>query len=292
MAEFDFNIGARIHCQDGQWGKLVKLVINPETRQVTNLIVQKGFLLKYDQVLPLAVVTNATAEDIYLNISSDELDTYPEYHEMELAEPDPNLSQAEAQIMVWTDAQGMLEPVVPMVRRRICKGILAEQRVIERGTPVSNSDGIIGQVDHVIVNGESEEITHLVVTQQGFILTDRLVIPIAMVEAVGQDGIVIRGTNEALASLSRYTLRAEADILAELQGRLRVIPLDSSDINISLKNEVLHLTGTVSDVAVKYQVETIARAIEGVIDVENALEVENAIPIETDLDPGPRALPK
>lgn len=42
MMHFDFNLGGgHIQCKDGECGKLTGLVIGPETRQATDLIVKR-----------------------------------------------------------------------------------------------------------------------------------------------------------------------------------------------------------------------------------------------------------
>jgi hypothetical protein len=113
--EFELNLGARVHCQDGSWGKLVKVAINPATQQITGLIVQKEFLLQYHHVLPLSVIESATMADIYLTISSDELETYPEYQEVEIREPAlPDMEQVKPQLEAGSDLQEAVELIVPI----------------------------------------------------------------------------------------------------------------------------------------------------------------------------------
>lgn len=115
---FEFNIGARVHCQDGPWGKLVKVAVNSNTRQLMGLIVQKDFLLQYHQVLPLAVVESTTSTDVYLAISSDDLETYPEYWEVEIRKPAlPDLEPARPRLEAGLKSQEAVEFIVPMSRR-------------------------------------------------------------------------------------------------------------------------------------------------------------------------------
>jgi hypothetical protein len=63
--------------------------MDPHTQRVTDLIVERGFLLTTDRVLPADVVERATREGIYLSISSEELGGYPEYRAVEFEEPAP-----------------------------------------------------------------------------------------------------------------------------------------------------------------------------------------------------------
>jgi len=93
MAKYDFNIGARIHCKDGDCGKLLKVVIDPHTQRVTDLIIEKGFLLTTDRVLPVNVVEQAVGEEVSLSIPSETLSEYPEYREIEFEEPAPAVKE-------------------------------------------------------------------------------------------------------------------------------------------------------------------------------------------------------
>jgi uncharacterized protein YrrD len=93
MIKHDFNIGARVHCRDGDCGQLHKVVVDPQTQRVTDLVVERGFLLTTDLVLPVDVVERAAGENIYLSISSEELGNYTEYYVVESEEPAPAVEE-------------------------------------------------------------------------------------------------------------------------------------------------------------------------------------------------------
>ena len=81
MNRFDFRIGARVHLQDGPGGLLQKVVVDPYTRRVTDLVTEKGFLQKKDRVIPVTLVEVVTPEQITLTLYSRQLRHYPEYQE-------------------------------------------------------------------------------------------------------------------------------------------------------------------------------------------------------------------
>jgi osmotically-inducible protein OsmY len=281
MTKFHFNIGAEVHCKDGQYGKLLKVVVNPHTERVTDLIAEKGFLLKTDRVVPVSAVESTIDEEIRLSITGDKLEDYPEYREIEFRKPAagwiPEKQYRAKEVLHYASRYGVIprQPVVPMVRKRVHEGISPELAVIERGTPVHNVKGEIGEVNHVLVDQESLEITHLIVDPGLF--SHSLVLPISMVKEVGEESIYVEATEEKLKELSRYTPRADADILAELQDRLEAAPFDFGDVKAALENGVVRLTGAVPDVATKRHAEATARSVEGVLDVENALAADTAI---------------
>lgn len=203
MIYFDFNLGAHLQCKDEECGKLAGLVVEPETRQVTNLIVDQGFLVHQAHVLPITVVQSAREDKVYLSISSYEFDQYPRYRVTEYEKPVTGLEQPTGEVATSYGLYGTSAPTVPTVKEKIREGIQYNQRVIEREMPVSNIDGKIGKVVRVVVDREGQEITYLVV-QRGLIFHEQFVIPRSMVESIHEGGILVTGTNEALQDLPPY----------------------------------------------------------------------------------------
>jgi len=281
MRTFDFNIGAQVHCGEEPCGELLKVVVDPRKERVTDLIVQRGFLFKTDRVLPVSVVERATGQDIYLSVSSEEVGDYPEYREMDFREPAPGWGQTERykaeHTRCWLRPWGPVchEPVVPMVQQRVHENVPSALEVIERGTPVLNATGEIGQVDHVLSDRESSEITYLVVRKG--LVPDYPIVPASAIEHVSEDGITVDITDEALEELPHYAPRPEEEILTELEERLETLSYDFDNIKAALEDGVMRLTGFVADVQGKRRAEATARSVEGVIDLANRLNTDSAI---------------
>ncbi len=53
------------------------MVLDPQTKDVTHIVVRKGFLLKEDRVIPIDRVKAATAERVVLREDTDPLESYP-----------------------------------------------------------------------------------------------------------------------------------------------------------------------------------------------------------------------
>jgi hypothetical protein len=84
MNDFTFNFGSIVRCFDDQCGKLAKVIFDPENWQVTNLIVEEGYLLKKARIFPKTVVDWATAEENSISEQEDELRSYPENREKDV----------------------------------------------------------------------------------------------------------------------------------------------------------------------------------------------------------------
>jgi osmotically-inducible protein OsmY/sporulation protein YlmC with PRC-barrel domain len=280
MAKLDFDIGARVHCKDGDRGRLLKVVVDPYTQRITDLIVEKGFLLTTDRVLPVDMVERTSDGDVYLAISGDALEAYPEYREVEFKEPAPGVKAGvydKGDVRCWQGAYRVVctKPVIPMVRKQIYKGVDANLVVIERGMPVKNAQGTVGEVDHLLVDAESGEITHLVVRKG--LIPYYPIIPISEVKGVSTGAVSVGLTEKEIDGFARYRSRSADDIKAELQDRLAGLGFNLTHMQIVAGGNIVQLTGWVPSVAAKRHAEAIARAVEGVIDVENLLDTDIAI---------------
>jgi osmotically-inducible protein OsmY len=286
MAGFDLRIGDQVHCEGEPCGRLMRVVVDPHTQRVTDLIVERGVLLKTDRVLPISAVERTADRDVHLGIGRDELEDYPEYREVDFTKPAPGWGKREQyraeHVVCWTGLYGRAcrEPVVPRVRQRVHKGVSSALEVIARDTPVHNASGTLGEVDHVLVDSESGEITHLVV--RNVVVEDEIfpyypIVPTSMVEHVSEEGVFVKATTEELAELPHYAPRADSDVLADLQDRLKASSLDLSSVKAILEDGVARLTGLGRDAASKRRAEATARSVEGVIDVENALDTDTVV---------------
>lgn len=202
MSVYNFSFKAQVHCRDEQCGKLAGVIINPEDLQVAGLVVESGFLVKQNRILPLQVVERAAEDGIYLSVGIAEVEDCPEYQIVEYEEPVTGLEQhGTDQLVTPHGVYGATEAVVPMLRRKVHKGLGAGQQVIEEGMPVNDLYNLIGKVNRVVVNSRSAKISYLVV-QCGLIFKDQLTIPGSVIENVDETHIFISDTNQASSRLA------------------------------------------------------------------------------------------
>jgi hypothetical protein len=198
MNEFDLHIGTQVRCLDGRCGKLVKIVVKPTALQVTDLIVEEGFLLKQARVLPISTVAYAKPEDILLLVDNDELSGFAVYREMVLERPATGPSEHEEGVSQPAFAtpydSGM---AANMIKQKIRQGISSELEVLAKGTLVKNSDGIVGKLSHLMADPETGEISNLIV-QQGLVFPQQLKVPVYFVESIREDGIRLLLSDEEL----------------------------------------------------------------------------------------------
>ena len=202
MNEFDLHIGTKVRCLDGRCGKLAKIAVDPTTMQVTDLIVEEGFLLKQARALPFSTVAYAEPEDILLLLSSDDLRGYAEYREKVLERPATAWDRGSGSRTEKVSYPTFTTPYDPgmsvgTIKEKIRQGISSELEVITKGTLVKNSEGIVGKWSHLMTDPETGEITNLVV-QQGLMFPEHLEVPVYFVESISEEGIFLALSDEEL----------------------------------------------------------------------------------------------
>lgn len=281
---FMYEIGMDIICTDGKAGKVVKVVIDPHTKLITDLIVEKGFLQKLDRVIPVEQVIDVRVEGVFLAISSRELENYPEYRDEAFAAFDPALLDEmdyyPGEVDMWTLRYGQAlaghASVRPVITQRFHRGVDPDRAVVGRGTRVSNRIETIGYIDHLLVDKESEEITHLVIRQG--LLPFRAIIPISLVKEVGDQTVYVPLSRKQLKKLEKFTPRADRDILSEIEDKLQADEkYDLGQIKVSLADGLVSLTGPVTSVLGKERAQRIAEGVKGVLGIENQVRTDKEV---------------
>jgi uncharacterized protein YrrD len=296
--ELYLNIGAHVQFHDGAGGTLHKVVIDPHTGKVTDLVIVKGMLQRHDYVIPIGVVEQAFEDEIQVTLSIQELASYPEYREVEFEVwPDDweqEIFYPREHTLVWIPLAGFYEgqrSVLPVIRRRIPKGIPFGEEVIGRSSVVRNIDGVVGKIDHLWLDRKSWEITHLVVSRG--IFPHYVVIPFSWITSVTTEEVFVRGTDTQLTEVpitllhpepprafdmdvgnEEYLLDENLAIADEVHTALAQDPRTASSvIEVVYERGVITLTGEVESELAHTAAEEIAHRHEGVVSVVNALEV-------------------
>ena len=226
----EFKRGADVVTPDGdKVGDIERVVIDPKTQEVTHLVVEQGFLLTTDKVLPIGLVQNATETRVTLRQDVD-LETLPDYkethfvdvekvEEREPVEPedeDVDLESIGSLYWVppsghsWWGTPGYLGypatfgyPAPPFVReteRNIPEGTVP----LEQGAPVFSGEGEhVGNVEEVFTEPEGGRVTHILVSQ-GLLLKERKRVPTTWIKAFENDEVYLAVGAEVLERLPDY----------------------------------------------------------------------------------------
>jgi uncharacterized protein YrrD len=210
--DLDLNIGADIYCSDGRCGKLTHVVIEPRTQRVTDLIVEKGFLQKEDRIVPISAVKDTSDDRIEVDLCEEDYESLPGYDKKQVRVPatgqgDERYETNES--LYFMGSYGSIvvsEEIVPRVEHTVHEGVPSQADVLSAGTPVRNAHGDLGEVDHLLIDADTNQITHLVIETQG-LFPDYPVVPIEDIKEIDEFGVYLPCSKDELGDYPRYTPR-------------------------------------------------------------------------------------
>jgi uncharacterized protein YrrD len=194
----EFKEGAAIYTADGERaGTVERFVIDPHTRTVSGLVARQGFLFTEDKAIPVELVASATAERIDLRAEAGHPDDLPRYEETYYIMPDDSeysigYAQPYVAPLYYYPPVGLASPIAPMIpegHAEKYRNVPAGNVVVDTGSAVMSRDGQhVGDVQRVITDSRTNEVTHFVISQ-GLLLRDEKTVPMAWVAEVGDNEI-------------------------------------------------------------------------------------------------------
>lgn len=271
------TIGATIRCRDGEAGRLKYVVIDPDDGKITNLIVERGKLLRRDIVVPSAWVERETEGEIVLNGTIDELKQLPEYKEFEYIQPDPNYRPLSGHRVedtrIWLTPYQQIGGGKPWILHHVRVGINDDDVIVRRGLPVRAKGGkTVGAVDHLVVEADNRRVTHLVLRRGPPWDKQMHIIPMERFTDVTESGAQLNMMAEEIDQAPLYQPPAsDEQITVALQRALETDPrTHTSGLRVEVENGVVNLIGNVTN-AVRDAARSIARRLRGVIGFEEDL---------------------
>lgn len=180
-------------------GTISRVVIDAKTRDVTDLVVEGGALLKTEKVIPISLVNLENEDRIMLRETNQSIDEFPDYettHYVPLEGaygpyekvdasywyPPINYQLPPGGLGLWS---GVPAHEVSETETNIPEGRIA---ITEGARVVSADDKHIGNVEQVITNSDTNNVTHFVVGK-GFLLKEHKLVPAQWVSHI-DDGKV------------------------------------------------------------------------------------------------------
>jgi uncharacterized protein YrrD len=214
-----FKEGARVFTAEGKRvGTINRVVLEPDTKQVTHLVVEKGFLFKEDKVVAMSLVGPATEDRVTLRVDMGELDSLPNFEESYYVPLDRNSAPASGPAH-WARPLYLYPPVgawrttvasaafsTPRAVAKTEQNIPERTVALEEGAKVLSSDGEhVGDVECIFTDPVKDWATHLLVSE-GVLLKDRKLIPTTWVGNILEDEVHLTVDSELVGSLPEYHL--------------------------------------------------------------------------------------
>ncbi len=206
---------------DKQVGKINRFVLDPETNEVTHVVVQKGWLLSEDKVVPLRMVSSATGDKVVLSRDADDFNKLPPFEESYFVRTEnddfyraEDLSDNLSPGYLWYPpliypnhgAYGMPNsPLAPPAPFETKRNIPEEAVALKEGVNVISADEKhVGDVERLFIDASSKKVTHFLITK-GLFFKEHKLIPTHWVKYVGEEKVRLLVSAELLERLPDYT---------------------------------------------------------------------------------------
>jgi sporulation protein YlmC with PRC-barrel domain len=208
------DLGSPVRCTDDAFGELADVVIDPETRRVTHLVVQPHQRDEQARLVPVDRARAGETSDATISLGC----TVAEMSEFELVRESAYLRLGEVPVedpdwdvgieepLALPSSTGMdglgagaidVDPHVMLSYDRIPMGEVE----IRRASSVTSADGHhLGHVDGFVLDGE-QQIAHLVLEHGHLWGRREVVIPASAVARVETDAVVLTLSKDAVGAL-------------------------------------------------------------------------------------------
>ena len=220
-----FKQGTHVFTSDGKnIGSIDRVVLDPKTDEVIDLVVRQGWLLSEDKVVPIGLVETATEDRVTLYEAEHNLPTLPKFEETycipvdELERQGKRVTSTEDYaasmygyppigVAWWAHRTTAGYPAValgPEYTERVQENIPEGSVAVKAGARVLSLEGDhIGNVEDVFIDAATHRATHVVISQ-GLVFKERKLIPTNWIKRAGEDDLTLTVNRETVHKLPRY----------------------------------------------------------------------------------------
>ena len=199
----DFKEGESVYTSDGtEAGRLHRVVIDPETHAVTHIVIQRGLLNKEDKVVAVEKIISSLQDGVILDCSAEELNEMAPLNTTHLVPMtgsggrDTYVSGAPGSFL----NQSPEDYVVEEITRTIPEKLVALK---EGAQVVSADDDQVGNIERVVTDPQTLQVTHFIVSQ-GLLRKVRKIVPIGWVSMWDEDKVFLEVGTQQLKELPEF----------------------------------------------------------------------------------------
>ncbi len=208
--------GADVYSAGGdKLGTLNRVIIDPNTRKVTHLVVEKGLLFNTNKLIPIEQVDQQNEEKIILTSSEQDLKKFEDFEEDHFVSLDSADHPEEVGVEYaywyppptfasWRSGMQMLYPPVPTYVVRTTQNIPAGTVALDEGARVMSADNKhVGDIEQLIVEPENNRVTHMVINA-GLLFKERKLIPVNWISTIGEKEVNLSVNAGTLENVPAY----------------------------------------------------------------------------------------
>jgi sporulation protein YlmC with PRC-barrel domain len=202
-----FTIGADASCSDGVCGEVSRVVVDPLARALTHIVVEPKQRRGLGKLVPLELV-DATTGEVQLGC------TLAEFEKLKAAEETqflpgtggyPGYDAGHVVSWPYYGMGGVMRGGMGLGMGNISHPVTFDvvpvgEVAVRRGESVHASDGDIGRVQGLIIDGD-HRVTHVLLQEGHLWGRNDVAIPISAVTGVGDDGIALSISKQEVQDL-------------------------------------------------------------------------------------------
>ena len=191
----DFPIRVDVYCSDGQYGKSTAVVVDPATEKVSYVAVSDPERMYTEYLVPVGQITKSDDTRIELNCSKADVEKMEKFAEAEYLD---------IPYYGYDSLDGMSNPIGNYYRKEYApEGSV----VVSKGMSVEATDGFVGNVDELIIDSETGNVTHLVMRTGHIWGSAEISIPISQIKDVDSLAVHLDRDKDSIETLPAVQIR-------------------------------------------------------------------------------------
>lgn len=190
-------------------GSLDRVVVNPETKVITHIVVRMGSLFnKEDKIVPIELVTDTTEDLVVLEADVSTVESMPRFEEKQIVSEEQTLQQPSASENTQPAVISLVldtttnETYTTETVQNIPEGTVA----MKEGAKVISADGEhVGNVERILADSAVAQITHLMISR-GILTKEVKLIPVKWVLKIGEENVYLNVNKDSLDGLNGILL--------------------------------------------------------------------------------------
>ncbi len=202
-----FAKNAPVYSHDGQSvGRITHVVLDPVSKKVTHVVVRQGKLFKDDRVVPIQMFQSSCPQGVILGEGNRDLHSLPEFEKTRYIPVDlpqdveaVKLAGMVGGLYLYPSAEPERfhphlhkYPQTPVYRYvlDVEQNIPAGEVALREGAYVMSADyQHVGNIESVIVDTQTDNVTSLVVLKHALLTKTRKLVPVSWIKSVHEDEV-------------------------------------------------------------------------------------------------------
>jgi len=197
----DVPINAKVNCSDGPCGRSTRVILKPNTREITHVVVANSEAISETEYLvDVKRIMESNADKIRLTLSQEELAKQPVFSAAQFIASD---------LAGYTDLPYLMWPYYPPITPVIREGrpIPTDELTIRRGSRVNAAEGPVGRVDEFLIDPVNDKITHLIMREGHLWGKREVTIPVSQIDHFKEDTVFLRLSKPEIEQLPAVPVR-------------------------------------------------------------------------------------